>query len=109
MGKYIYLCHQCKTPFNVSAPPGSKDEEETRCPECGSMPVERLPSWAPIGFNLNASPDKWEYACHQCKITFKLPVPRGPSEEKTFKCPECGSMHIERLTALVFQVPLYCG
>ena len=38
----------------------------------------------------------WEYECHQCKSRFKVPVPRGPTEEKQMKCIICKSMNITR-------------
>jgi DNA-directed RNA polymerase subunit RPC12/RpoP len=39
----------------------------------------------------------WKYDCHECKITFEKPPPRGPKEERETRCPGCGSMDIERL------------
>ena len=50
----------------------------------------------------------WEYECHRCKSTFKVPVPRGPSEEKQIKCPQCGSMDITRET-IESMDPVFCG
>jgi hypothetical protein len=41
----------------------------------------------------------WELACRQCKASFEVPVPRGPTEEKELKCPICGSESIERIEA----------
>jgi len=49
------------------------------------------------------------HLCHKCKALFDLSVPPGSEEEKEAKCPECGSMNIERLTALVVELPPYCG
>ena len=109
MGEYTYLCYQCRNIFRLPVPVGSSPEKEAECPECGSMHIKRLPSWAPIGFDLCEGPLVWEYECQQCQNVFKLPVPSSPSQEKKgVKCPACGGGHIHRLTSSGF-VPLYCG
>lgn len=108
MGEYIYLCQQCQTLFDLSVQPGSEEEKEARCPECGSPHIEGLPSWAPIGFDLYGGPPVWEYECQHCQNVFKLPVPSSPAQEKGIKCPECGGGHIHRLTPTGGE-PLYCG
>ena len=129
-----YTCYQCKTLFELPAPPSGVDQQgavcpvcktmcelpasysgEGRqgavCPACGSTDIKRVPSWIPEGFNLELyfGQPEWEYKCHQCTGVFKLPVPSGPTEEKQRKCPACGSMDIERLTALVVEPAPYCG
>jgi len=109
MGEYMYLCRQCKALLDLSVQSDSEEESEAKCPECGSVYIDRFPSWAPVGYNVVEGPAMWEYTCNQCKTVFKLPVPNGPLEEKEIKCPECRSMHIERLTALAFELPPYCG
>ncbi len=106
--EYEYLCHQCQNIFRLSVSGGSSTEEEAKCPRCGSTDIERLPSWAPIGFALHEGPLQWEYECQHCKNVFKLPVPSSPSQEKEIKCPECGGGHIHRLTP-TGGVPMYCG
>ena len=106
-----YACYQCKALFELAVSPSGEGQEGAKCPNCGSTQIEKLPSWIPEGFNLELyfSPPEWEYKCHQCTIVFKLPVPSGPTEEKQRKCPACGSMDIERLTALVVEPSPYCG
>ena len=41
-------------------------------------------------------PPDWRYKCRQCKNVFTMPVPKGPSEEKSRTCPKCGSADIRR-------------
>ena len=109
LGKFI--CHHCKSMFELKPQPGLEGEQARKCPTCGSMDTESLPSWVPLSYNMNLydSPSLWKYECHQCKNTFEMPVPSGPTEEKQRKCPSCGSADIERLTVLVVESPLYCG
>lgn len=106
-----YACRQCKTMFELLAAQSEDGQQGAKCPACGSTHIEKLPAWIPAGFNLDLyfSPPAWEYKCHQCNTVFELPVPRGPAEEKQRKCPACGSMDIERLTALVVEPSPYCG
>lgn len=108
VGEYICLCRDCQSLFDLSVSPVT-EETGIKCPACGSVHIERIPSWAPKGLNLYKSLSEWEYACLQCKATFKLPVPQGPLEEQEVRCPECGSMSVERLTVLGVEVPPYCG
>ena len=59
----------------------------------------------------DTSPDDiimWEYECHQCQSKFKVPVPRGPAEEKQIRCTKCGSMDITRENIDDMQV-VFCG
>ena len=90
MQTWEYVCNQCQARFKLPAPHGPAEEDEVKCPQCGSIDVEALLTW--------------EYVCHQCQASFELPVPRGPTEEKEAKCPECGSTDIERLTVLSCEV-----
>ena len=103
--EHTYLCLKCRNLFvlelNSSLP-------NIKCPKCESIQIEKLPSWAPIGSNLNESLDEWEYECQSCHNTFKLPVPTSPSQEKEIKCPKCKDDHIHRLTFTGGE-PLYCG
>jgi len=103
-----YLCHRCQNVFKLSVSDSPPPEKKAECPKCSSTDIERLPSWAPIGFNLHEGSPMWEYECQQCQNAFKLPVPGSPSQEKEIRCPACGGGHIHRLTA-AGGVPLYCG
>ena len=93
-----YVCNQCTALFE-SAAPHSLEDNEVKCPECGSLGVEKLDVCG-----LEIGPPDWEYICHQCEASFELPVPRGPAEEKAAKCPECGSKDIERINVHVSEV-----
>lgn len=102
----IYLCHQCQNVFKLAAPADSA--KGVKCPRCGSSRAEAMPSWTPLGFNLDEGTSMWEYECQQCRHVFKLPVPSSPSQEKGIKCPACAGGHIHRLTPTGGE-PLYCG
>ena len=106
-----YACRQCRAFFDLSSPSDFGKGKEAKCCKCGSDDVEQLPSWMPIGFNLDLyhSPSVWKYLCSRCKTTFELPVPSGPTEDKQRKCPTCKSMNLERLTVLVAEPPIYCS
>jgi rRNA maturation endonuclease Nob1 len=106
-----YACRKCKVLFELPSLSYLEKGEEAKCPACGGNEVDQLPSWIPIGFNLDLyySPSKWRYLCHQCNTTFESPVPSGPNEEEQRKCSACGSIHITRLTALVVEAPMYCS
>ena len=104
-----YLCQQCRNIFTLPMTCNilpQEEKEEVICPGCGSVNVEELPSWAPIGFTEGSL--MWEYECQQCQSVFMLPIPTSPSQEKEIKCPTCGGGHIHRLTSVGGQ-PLYCG
>lgn len=106
-----YNCCHCKGLFEVIHSIGLGKNQRAKCPACGSIDVQELPSWIPDGFNLGLyySPSNWQYYCDQCQSTFELPVPSGPKEEQQRKCPTCGSMNLKRLTALVIEAPIYCS
>ena len=108
MGEYEHRCHQCQNIFRLSVSDDAPPEPEAKCPRCGSTDIERLPSWAPIGFGLHEGPPMWECECQQCRHVFKRPVPTSPAQEKEITCPACGGSHIHRLTA-GGGVPMYCG
>ncbi len=42
-------------------------------------------------------PPEWHYICQACKNEFTMPVPKGPSEEKSRVCPRCKSADIRRI------------
>jgi rRNA maturation endonuclease Nob1 len=42
-------------------------------------------------------PPDWQYVCHHCKAEFTMPVPKGPTEEKSRVCPQCGKANIIRI------------
>jgi len=106
--EYTYLCHQCQTIFRLPVPVGPPEDKEAKCSRCGGTHIERLRSWAPTGLNYSKGPPEWEYQCQQCGTTFKSPIGSSPTEEKEKKCPECGSRHIKRLTAIIYDFP-HCG
>jgi rRNA maturation endonuclease Nob1 len=109
MGEYTFLCRQCRNIFKLTVRPGSSVNCEVRCPKCGNTSIEEAPIWAPLGSGLNIfeSAD-WEYECQECQKTFKMHIPKSPTEEKQRKCPSCGAGHIHRLSAAGGE-PLYCG
>ncbi|MGD9143453.1 MAG: hypothetical protein PVG61_06380 [Dehalococcoidia bacterium] len=45
-------------------------------------------------------PPDWQYKCLDCTQVFKLPAPRGPSDEKNRRCPNCDSPNIERINVV---------
>ena len=108
MDEYTYLCHQCGNIFRLSNESTQSVEKELKCPQCGNSQVRELPSWAPLGSNLDEGPPMWDCECQQCQTAFKLPVPSSPSQAKEARCPACGGKHIHRLTPAGFE-PLYCG
>ena len=83
-----YLCHQCKTIFKLPLTCSiTAVKQEIKCPNCGNIDVEALPTWAPIGLTEFSS--VWEYECQECKHKFELPIPSSPSQEQEIKCPVC--------------------
>ncbi len=105
-----YVCNKCRNVFSVQqlACSITGGHEVVACPACGSHDTAAVPVWEPIGFHSHEEVREWEYQCQDCKKTFKLPVPSSPSEERSIRCPDCGSDHIHRLT-LLDGVPMYCG
>jgi DNA-directed RNA polymerase subunit RPC12/RpoP len=100
-----FLCKECRNIF--SQPSGG--DFAPRCPKCGSPGVMEAPAWSPLGSGANIFEDStWKYECQECRLTFTLPIPRSPSEEKQRKCIYCGAGHLHLLTAVGAQ-PLYCG
>lgn len=55
---------------------------DTKPQECQSCPL---------------GPPDWHYLCRACKKEFTMPVPKGPSDEKSRVCPHCKSPDIERI------------
>ncbi len=37
-----YVCHQCRTLFELLVPRGPKEEKAARCPGCGSVDISRI-------------------------------------------------------------------
>jgi len=103
------LCKKCRHVFDMEIPGDSFRGTEVRCQKCGCADVMEAPTWAPLGSGLNIfENDTWEYQCQQCKITFKLPIPKSPAEDKSRRCLFCNSEHLHLLTG-TGAMPLYCG
>ena len=47
-----YGCHQCMTIFEMRSELNTEQAAELKCPGCGSIDVELLPSWIPTGYSL---------------------------------------------------------
>jgi rRNA maturation endonuclease Nob1 len=107
--EYTLLCKQCRNVFKSALQPGSSVDGKVCCPKCQGLVVIEAPVWAPLGSGSNIFEDStWEYQCQQCRHTFKLPIPRSPSEDKNRRCPSCGGGHLHLITDIGAQ-PLYCG
>ena len=39
----------------------------------------------------------WKYKCLECGCEFQMPVPKGPTDERSRTCPVCQSHGIERV------------
>lgn len=50
----------------------------------------------------------WQMNCCECKFKFEVKVPKGPSEEKALRCPQCGSKNIQRAEE-TSTTPAQCG
>jgi Zn finger protein HypA/HybF involved in hydrogenase expression len=107
--EHRFLCKECRHVFDLDIPDGSCLIGGVHCPECGSSDVVETPAWAPLGSGWNIfETNEWEYECQQCKRTFKLPIPKSPSEGENRKCPFCNSNHLHLLTGGK-ALPLHCG
>jgi Zn finger protein HypA/HybF involved in hydrogenase expression len=107
--KRRFLCKQCRYVFDAEAPGDSFAGQEVRCPSCRGDDVMEAPTWAPLGSGLNIfENDTWEYQCQECKTTFRLPIPKSPTEDKSRRCVSCQSQHLHLLTG-AGALPLYCG
>jgi DNA-directed RNA polymerase subunit RPC12/RpoP len=104
-----FLCRQCRHVFDADTPGDSLTGKEIHCPVCKGLDIIEAPAWAPLGSGLNIfESDTWEYQCQECKKTFKLPIPKSPTEEKSRRCLACNSVHLHLLTGSG-ALPLYCG
>ena len=104
-----FLCKQCRNVFDTEITGYSLREIEVRCSACNSPDIMEAPTWAPLGSGLNIfENDTWEYQCQECKTTFRLPIPKSPTEDKSRRCIECNSEHLHLLTG-TGAMPLYCG
>jgi DNA-directed RNA polymerase subunit RPC12/RpoP len=108
MGECIYFCQRCGNLFRLPPDSSHLPEKELRCPQCRDSQIRELPSWVPLGSDLDNAPAAWDYECQGCRERFKLPVPASPSQEKGITCPACDGRHIHRLTPVGYE-PLYCG
>ena len=45
-------------------------------------------------------PPDWQYKCLDCNKKFKMPAPKGPSDEKNRGCPDCKSHNIKRINVI---------
>ncbi len=50
----------------------------------------------------------WQMICNECKSKFEVKAPKGPKEEKTLRCPRCGSKNIQQAKESS-TVPAQCG
>ncbi len=104
-----FLCKKCRNIFKLPLSDSSQPDRASTCPKCGSAEIEEAPCWAPLGSGTNVfESSDWEYECQQCHQTFKMPIPKSPTEEKSRRCPSCGTGNIQRLNVTGGQ-PLYCG
>lgn len=87
-----YLCDHCKEQFELLA---SHYTEEVKCPRCSSRDIAET-----IACSLEKAPSPWEYVCQQCGKRFRVKAPRGPTEEKEFRCPICESKNIKWLSSV---------
>lgn len=60
-------------------------------------------SWPKKPESSNGLPEKnmtlrWEYQCATCQTKFSVEVPKGPTQEKSLRCPSCGSPDIVKTT-----------
>ena len=107
--KHRFLCKRCRYVFDMEILDDSTGGTEVRCQECGNTDVMEAPAWAPLGSGFNIfENDTWEYQCQDCKNTFKLPIPKSPTEEKDRVCIFCKSRHLHLVTGKG-NIPLYCG
>jgi len=106
-----YGCHTCKAFLETSVSSSFENLADVKCPRCGSIDVDMLPAWVPIGFSLELyfGSSTWKYTCHQCRGEFELPVISGTAEMRQRICPACGSDDIERVSTPEFKPCLYCG
>ena len=104
-----FLCKHCRHVFDQAITGGASLDEQLHCAKCGSVDVIEAPAWAPLGSGMNVfDNDTWEYECQECQQTFKMPIPRSPSESKSRTCPACRSSHLHVLNNME-SLPLYCG
>jgi len=107
--KSRFLCTKCRHIFDADISEDSPVKTEVLCPACASSDIMDAPTWAPLGAGRNIfENDTWDYQCQQCKKTFKLPIPKSPTEEKSRKCIYCFSPQLNLLTC-TGTMPLYCG
>jgi len=107
--KRRFLCKQCRNIFDLEFSGDSPTSSESCCPACNSPDITEAPTWAPLGSGWNIfETDTWEYQCQECKNTFKLPIPKSPTEDKSRRCLYCNSEHLHLLTGSK-TLPLYCG
>jgi DNA-directed RNA polymerase subunit RPC12/RpoP len=104
-----FLCKKCWHIFDLPEPDSSSGNLKIKCPSCSATDVMEAPPWAPLdsGKNIFAS-NEWQYECQQCKLKFKMPIPKSPSEDKSRECPVCHSRHLHLLTGAK-ALPLYCS
>lgn len=104
-----YLCKKCWNVFDYSIPEGPSSGEQIHCPVCCSVDVMEAPPWAPLDSGKNIfDSNEWQYECQDCKVRFKMPIPKSPSEDKSRRCPYCNSGHLHLITGSK-ALPLYCS
>ena len=104
-----FLCRTCRYVFDQVVPGDGSSRPGMACPLCGSDDITETPAWAPLGSGWNIfEGNEWEYECQECRHTFKMPIPKSPSEERSRRCPECHGGHLHRFTGGK-ALPLHCG
>lgn len=104
-----FLCRTCRHVFDHVVDGEGPSWRGIACPICCSDDIVEAPPWAPLGSGWNIyDSNEWEYECQDCRHTFKMPIPKSPTEEEARRCPECHSGHLHRMTSGK-GLPLHCG
>ncbi len=95
---YQYICYTCRAQFELPELIDPRGKKTVECSACGSKDIQNVSApCCSIEPAVETNVLMWKYLCHNCRIQFELPVPRGPREEKETACPGCGSRDIQRI------------
>jgi len=104
-----FLCKKCWNVFDFYASGDNVADVKVCCPACRGSDVMEAPPWAPLDSGKNIFDSNiWQYECQDCKLKFKMPIPKTPTEDKNRECPVCHSRHLHLLTGAK-ALPLYCS